>query len=385
MKWLLGTTAVLLSLGLLLAGPPGRVFGAELPQDPKALLELLKARDAQVDNALISYTRRGEYTPPSIPDWKYPPRLGEKLPSDQPEPMSFRFDEQLIVRGPNTTFVRDSDPALSMPEPSASDTTFLPHQKWSNTEGLDREIRENEKYDDLSLDISRGGSTPVGVVDAQRRDLEFSLGFGFGSRIKEVRSVTLQGNRLTLEGVIQLWWEDLSTFHLTLDEDLVVREAEIEVEAGGNQTRYDISTEGSVKDGDFVFAKTGHFKRTALGLKNPPVKLDVPFKPQVTDEFFADFQSAKFHLSDEEYTALTAMDPPPGTHVRDAVKNQRYHVGEKGQITRMGQLANTAADQTSVPRSGFGRGVFLGIVAFHIIILVVLVKLLRMRATRRVE
>ena len=105
----------------------------------------------------------------------------------------------------------------------------------------------------------------------------------------------------------------------------------IRVETGGNQTRYDVSTEGSVKVQDFVFARTGHYTRTALGLKVPPVKRVVPFKPQITDEFDVDFKSAKFDLKDEEYTTFTKIEIPPGTHVTDQVKNKRYVAGQETQ------------------------------------------------------
>ena len=115
----------------------------------------------------------------------------------------------------------------------------------------------------------------------------------------------------------------------------MVRNAVIEVEAEGNQTRYDVSTEGSVKVDGFVFARTGHHTRTALGLKNPPVKLEVPFKPEITDEYYVDFKSAKFHLKDEEYKTFTKMEIPPGTHVTDHVKNKRYFVDRNNRIERV--------------------------------------------------
>ena len=317
-------TALLLLLTLVLFGATSR---AELPDDPKELLKLLKAKDSRFDNVHVYYIRRGEYTPEPFPYWKFP---GLK-PSHEPEkPLSFRFKEQVMLRGRDTTFERDvyTKPLL----PSSSGTTFVSHQKWSNADGLISEFLESKEYDDRSMKIQTGESNRLWNFFGQRREIEFSLGFGFGSRIKTISSVTKKANQLLLEGSILLWDDDVSTFRLTVDQDLVVRSASIRVEAGGNQTRYDVSTEGSVKVQDFVFARTGHYTRTALGLKEPPpVKLDVPFKPHVTDEFYVDFKSAKFGLKDEEYTTFTKMEIPPGTHVTDLVRNKRYVAGQETQ------------------------------------------------------
>ncbi len=323
--------ALLGLLTVVLYGPAAR---AELPENPKELLVLLKAKDAQFDNVLVYYIRRGEFTPPEFPYWKFP---GEK-PSEEPvKSMSFRFKEQMMLRGRQSTFERDVYTKPLAP-PSDSATTFVSHQKWSDAGGVIREFLESKEYDDRSMMIKKGGSGPLGAFAAHRREVEFSMGFGFGSRIKTISSVTKKDAQLILEGSILLWDDDVSTFRLSIDQDLVVRNAVIRVEAGGNQTRYDVTTEGSVKDHDFVFARTGHYTRTALGLKNPRGKLKVPFKPKITDEFYVDFKSAKFQLEDEEYKTFTKMELPPGTHVTDQVRNKRYSVGKENQPGGVGPV-----------------------------------------------
>ncbi len=323
-------TALLGLLTLVLFAPAAR---AELPEDPKELLKLLKAKDALFDNVHVYYIRRGVYTPPAFPYWKFP---GMKPDPEPEKPMSFRFKEQMTVRGGETTFVRDvyTTPLL----PSDAETTFVSHQKWGDSGGVLWEFLESKEYRDRSMLIKKGDLGPTGVCGGQRREIEFSLGFGFGKRIKNISSVTRKNNQLLLEGSILLWDDDVSTFRLSIDQDLVVRNAVIRVEAGNNQTRYDVSTEGSVKDHDFVFARTGHHTRTALGLKKPAVKLKVPFKPHITDEFDVDFKSAKFRLGDEEYKALTKMETPPGTHVADQVRNKRYTVGPNNEPTDVGPV-----------------------------------------------
>ena len=306
----------------------GAVAKAELPEDPKVLLKLLKAKDARFDNIQVNYIRRGEYTPEPFPYWKFP---GQKPDEEPSKPMSFRFKEQMMCRGRESTFERDVYTKSLLP--SDSKTSFVSHQKWSNAGGLIREFLESKEYDDRSMKIESGESIAVWNIFRQRMEIEFSLGFGFGKRIKTIKSVTKKGNQLVLEGSILLWEDDVSTYRLSLDQDLLVRSASIRVEAGNNQTQYDVSTEGSVKVQEFVFASTGHYTRTALGLKESPVKLKVPFKPKISDEFYVDFKSAKFDLKDEEYITFTKMEIPPGTHVTDKVRNMRYVVGKDNQPT----------------------------------------------------
>ena len=214
------------------------------------------------DNVACLLHPAGSHTPAPFPYWKFP---GQEPSAEPSKPMPFRFKEQVVVRGSDTTFVRDVyTTALVRPD---SDSSFVSHQKWSNAEGLLREFLDSREYNDRSMSIKSGNPDSLSVVTGQRRAVEFSLGFGFGSLIKSITSVTRKDNELLLEGSIQLWDDDKSSFRLTVDDDLIVRHATIKVEAAGNQTRYDVSTEGSIKSDDFVFARTGHYTRTALGLK----------------------------------------------------------------------------------------------------------------------
>ena len=229
-------------LGLVEVLLVARFRGASFPKNPEELLELLKARDAQFENVHVFYIRRGVDPPPTNPYWMFP---GEKPKAQPTQPMPFRFKEQMMLRGAYTTLVRDL--YTMSPMPSDSGTMFIPHHKWSDTDGLVRHFHEDKRYDDRSMEIRPGESTPVGIVSAMCRKVEFSLGFGFGRRIKTISSVTRKDHQLVLEGSIQIWQEDVSTFRLSIDEDLVVRDAVINVDAEGNQTRYDVSTEALSK------------------------------------------------------------------------------------------------------------------------------------------
>ena len=88
-------------LALVLFGASSR---AELPEDPTELLKRLKAKDARFDNVHVYYIRRGEYTPEPFPYWKFP---GQEQSDEPSEPLSFRFKEQMMCRGRESTFERD--------------------------------------------------------------------------------------------------------------------------------------------------------------------------------------------------------------------------------------------------------------------------------------
>ena len=175
-----------------------------------------------------------------------------------------------MLRGRDTTFERDVYTKSLLP--SDSKTSFVSHQKWSNAAGLIREFLESKEYDDRSMKIESGASNPFGNIFGQRREIEFSLGFGYGSRIKTISSVTKKGDQRLLEGSILLWDDDVSTFRLSIDQDLVVRNASIRVEAGGNQTRLRRFDRGFCQSSRFRFCPNGPlhadgpgFERTAAG------------------------------------------------------------------------------------------------------------------------
>jgi hypothetical protein len=245
-------------------------------------------------------------------------------------PFPYRFNGRLTVRGLGATFVSEVDPTL---KPPAGVGGFVPYHKWSNVGGRYREYHEDARYDDRTMSIDWGGDPVVNAIHEQRMEVEFSLGFGFGKRIRSISSVERAGDRRVLKGLIRVWHDDVSIFRLVVDDDLIVRDALIDMDSFGFLKRFESSTEGTVVEDGFAFARTGRFRATLMGLRNPPVKLKDPFKPKVEDEFESDFRSAKFHLDDEEYELLTTMAVQPGTVVKDWMTGERYVVANDGRVT----------------------------------------------------
>ena len=212
------------------------------------------------------------------------------------------------------------------------DWSMAPYQKWSEIDGVVKEITELDGSGprDRTFQI-RKNDLSVGIVLAQRRNIEFVHGFGFGERIKTIDSVVRAGNIRILRGTIQMWSDDISKFRIELGDDLLVKKATIDLDVEGNLTRYEVTTKGTAHGHGFVFAATGHFKRIALGLKS--VK---NFEARVTDEFTIQFNDARFHLRDEEYKRRILMEITPGTQVNDYILNKVYRVERNNTITNLG-------------------------------------------------
>ena len=187
---------------------------------------------------------------------------------------------------------------------------------------------------DRTLTIEKGGD-PLSIVSRQRMAIEFVHGFGFGKRIKTIASDVRAGDTRAIQGTIQIWREDVSTFRIEMGDDLIVRKATIDCDVEGNLTRYEATTEGAIERQGFVFARTGHFRRIALGLKQARLA-----EPKVTEEFSAQFDDARFRLADGEYTFLIRMEVTPGTQVTDYLSNKRYRVEKDNAITDLGKAVH---------------------------------------------
>ena len=295
------------------------------------LLELLKDKDKAFDNAILRYTRSGEEVI-DFPWWKYPPRTPEEKATMEkgPQHIKFRFHEQMVVRGRDTTFTREADPDMKN---ESGDWSIAPYQKWGVSEGVVREMTELAASGPRDRTfVIRKSDDHVWIVWGQRMEIEFVHGFGFGERIKTIDSVVRAGNTRILQGTIQLWSEDVSTFRIELGDDLLVKRATIDVDAEGNLTRYEITTEGTTDRHGFVFASSGHFKRIALGLK-----ISKNFEPSVTNEFFTKFNDARFRLRDEEYKRRILIEITPGTQVNDYILNKVYRLERDNTITDLGR------------------------------------------------
>lgn len=317
------TAVVLLVLASALGALPASE-GMSMSRD--MLLRLLRAKDAQLDNVRLDYTVSGIYQTKPFPAWKFP-QLARKHGWDRekPEKIPFRYKESLVRRGPHVTVTREQDPTFRPPE--NTQTRMIPFQKWTNKNGLSREITKTggtgRGHGILEI---RPAGLPVDLVQEHGMAIEFAHGLGFGKRIKTIDKLTRVDDGWRVEGTIQIWWEDESRFSLVLDEDLIARRAVIKSNVKGNLTRFEVTTSGRAAVEGFLFAGKGSFKRISLGrLRDGKVR----GKPRVLKEFATSFVSVEPHLTDKEYERLTDMTPEPGMQVDDRVVGMTFFVGEE--------------------------------------------------------
>jgi len=149
----------------------------------------------------------------------------------------------------------------------------------------------------------------------------------------------------------------------------------IHSDVAANITRFDVSTQGSVRVNDFAFAQSGHFKRTALGTKKQAIKLNRPPKTKVLKEFDIEFESVSFNLKDEVYKRLASMDVPSKTQVNDRVENKRYFVGPNKEISNISSLTQTMP-KTKFTESYVSKTAVTLIVLIHLGIMWCIIKYL---------
>lgn len=326
--------ACVVTLGLLMALEAGAADPAD-GDGARTLLARLKAKDDAFDNVLLRYTTWGEQTFKPFPYWKYPPRTPEELEdakNNGPRVIRFRFHNELVVRGRDTTVTGELDRDVK-PGPESRGWTLVPYHKQRQRADVVGMISDSKtgSGNDRFLEIREKGG-PVGILDEKRMAIAFAHGFGFGTRIKSIESVVREGDRRILRGAIQIWWEDVSTFRIELGDDLLVKRAEIDCDVKGHRTRFEVATEGAIERHGFVFARTGHFKRMTLV---PQAGKFTP-EPRVAEEFSSRFDDAKFALKDDEYDTLTRLETTPGTEVRDYVTNQKYRLERDNTIKDLG-------------------------------------------------
>ncbi len=314
------------------------------------LIKHLKARDSQFDNAKLEYTRWGEI---NLPISSHPPQMMSKEEwmrwrGGEMKTIPFRFHEHMVVRGAETTFLRQSDPAFKQPD---GELGVVPYQKWSNTAGLAREItdRPGGRIGDRIMEIK----PPHPLILEQRMAVEFVHGFGFGKRIKDATVVESNSSRTIIRGTIQIWRKDLSTYEIELDSQFIVRKAVIDCDVEGNLTRFEVATQGSVEKGGFVFAKEGHFKRIWQGQVVDGKRTG---EPKIVNEFKARFNNVQFNLDDGAYAELIKMEITPGTTVFDRVRGRNYVVLEDGtEVERPNFLPKPS------PANAFARWIFVNL------------------------
>jgi hypothetical protein len=294
---------------------------------PADVLARLRAKDQQLDNARLDVVLFEQWNLKPLPAWKF--KCGgnhdDRLTEGQgPREIRSTAHETLVVRGRDVTVIHRLEP-----DPSghyeAAGTVFL---KTSTAGGIWRRFSRDTEPGPGNLLLEVRPEDPVELNQEHAMFVEFCLGYGFGKRIRTIDRIERAAGLLNVEGSIQIWLEDESTFQLTLDDHYLVRDALIEANVKGNWTRFEVHTKETVAAQGVELAQRGLFKRIALGDKNPGPPIEHRTAQQ---DFKVLYKAVQRNLDDAAYQELIAMPLEPGTRVNDDVKNETYLVGEPRQ------------------------------------------------------
>lgn len=238
-------------------------------------VERLRKRDAQFDNMQLKYARSATYS---------------KL-----RPQHRSYLEEIIVRGTDITLI--SEAAFH-----GSGRKSYDYSKRGFIGGICKNLHLVTK------------SGPDGVLRYHREDgglyrlqlaAETMLGFGFGKRLIEVKSVKPTDVGHTISATVELWHETTWEGTFDVDANLITRMARLRrsFEELDVSEELDISMTGTVERDGLWFAKTGHMVRTSRG--------------RVVGEHQISFRDLTINLSDERYELLTHMEVPKGVDIID--------------------------------------------------------------------
>ena len=292
---------------------------AQLPTEDE-LLKRLRANDAQFESIKIRY-HISRFNPSARTETLMSKVLagGDDAPA-----VSFDVDEdgnsRMLVdgepvdgRGPThieTLIVRWPDVAGSR-EPLPGDVVSIGTpdiHRWATVDGKVRELTGHlysEETDEREwiADV-KTQSKSINPVQVQCMFVQMALGTGYGSKIKNIEDIRQaeEGDSFVIEGLMQLFSSDQSTFTLLLDNDLIVRSAEIHCKTDAILNEYFVTTSGTVDSGDgrFFGAESGEFKRTD------------PRSGSTIQHFALKSQSIELSPPDTEFAEFARLEHPPG-------------------------------------------------------------------------
>jgi hypothetical protein len=288
---------------------------AESGNDPDHLLKQLKERDAQFDNRSVQTEQRwiervspraqiasrqfnamrfGQPAPETTTD--------DEIPDDFDQPHRVRY--RLTVREPEVTLERLGDfEKMEHPQYVAMQNRGF---RWSSAKGTERSYSPETN----TLHIL-GQPKSGGVLRGYQWMLEWCCGYGIAKWMESIDSIREEGDRLIVQGKLQLMADDDSRVEMELDRDLVVRRAVISVPAKGGAgfNEYVVQTKGTERPESCPpVAQQGHFQRILKPAAKPP---------RVYQEYDVLFVAAYARLTDAQYAERTLIDPDPDARIVD--------------------------------------------------------------------
>ena len=288
-----------------------------IPQSKGILLDMLKAKDAQFDNATVVFERHEVRTVNPLFEWaKQVEGAGKAgipapdLPEILPEIRSVEVvtGYQLTIKKSETTLESWRVISDDGEEPKKEESTG---SKTTNIGGLQTNMVTT--FDSKILHEDPRPFDPNGLLAEDRMFAEFCLGVGFGSRIQSIEAIATEGDLAAVDATMKLWGNDVTKAHLLIDRDFLVRKAELLADSG-DQTRLEIRTEGKVDSpSGKEIASKGIFRRVALTAMVNGQKIGL--NDRVDADYSIVISDARFDLSLSEYETLVSIDRESATRV----------------------------------------------------------------------
>ncbi len=279
--------------------------------DPAKLLAHLQARDAAFDNRSLTTDRIwSEKVSPAAhiaeAQWQARRFGGEPMPKPKEIPADFvqhhRLRQMLTLRGDEVTLERQGD-LEPKPHPQYVAIDNVGH-RWSNVGGIVRSYSPETKTLHLS-----GPTKPESMLLSYQKMMVWCSGFGFTRGMKSIESARVDGEMLVVKAKSQLLGYDTSDVELRLDQDYIVRQANIftpvKIGTGGN--KYVIKTRGTFDQHDAPpVAKHGSYQRILAPEGKPE---------RVYTEYDFEFAMLSKKLTDTEYKERAEITPDEDARV----------------------------------------------------------------------
>jgi hypothetical protein len=290
------------------------------PDSAVAFLFRLQSRDRRFDNVTLEAESSWveKIDPQAIVNKAmFHISIGPKdvTPLKYPDPLPAPYDQahrvlyKLSVRGPEITLEGNGE----LEDVKYPIFSYMPMKKlkWTTAGGNQRVYAE---MPDGSSSYIR--DTAGGLIELDRMSMEFSLGFGYAKRMKQLNTYQVADDRqlVSCSGTIHIAMNDDSICELTIDKDYVVRHAKITTSAGRGLSVIESDTKGLVKlDGFPAVAADGTFKRQTFSKRENGERVIT----SVQDDKGYHFVRITGPLSDEQYEAITRIEPRADTVIED--------------------------------------------------------------------
>lgn len=298
--------------------------------DGAALLTMLRARDAQFDNMSLTLERRYVHRADPHAFRESFPDNYERGPDDVFEPPVWDIvaDEAITVRDREVTICGVPRPT----EPKPWGPLMIGVGAGSVATNVDGTQRELSMSAALPLE---GGAWSMVVsashpylpdsVEDTLMERELAMGYGYGERIVRLLSSeqTAEGWNVTAE--MSLWGHDAALAELSIDNDLIVREARIVSRVGEGMHVFRVTTAGTQTLEGLAIADSGEFEWR----RSPQATEDRAEQDALTvvDEYEVRPKAIQRNLSETDYARLVGIEVPEGTFVSDRISQIEQAVG----------------------------------------------------------